>query len=348
MRVNLTFGGGIKRMLNEEYKKAKADFGIITSLPFGGEGPESPEEEEAVIMTYDRSGKAHQTWIGSKKEPTFAVNLTHAQRKVLADVLPALADRLKTAEAASRTIHFTLKEVGEIAAKCQTRIPRARGAVRNSLRHITEAAAKAIENSQGIGGIPAAERVYQFRIKLKGIKPPIWRRIQTKDCTLDKLHEHIQTAMGWTNSHLHQFKIDGVIHGDPGLLYEGWQDETPPVNSRRLKISKILPKDGKRFVFTYEYDFGDGWEHEVLFEGCLRAETGTRYPLCVEGERACPPEDVGGIGGYKEYLKTLSDPDNKGWDEMSDWRGPYRPEHFDAQTATKEMRKGLPNWREME
>ncbi len=165
---------------------------------------------------------------------------------------------------------------------------------------------------------------------------------------LDKLHEHIQTAMGWTNSHLHQFKIGRVIYGDPELLYEGWQDETPPVNSLRIKISKIVPADGKRFRFEYEYDFGDGWEHEVLFEGCLQAEKGTRYPLCVEGERACPPEDVGGGSGYRKYLKTLSNPDHREWEETSDWRGPYRPEHFDAQAATKAMQKGLPNWREME
>jgi hypothetical protein len=277
------------------------------------------------------------------------LNLTHAQRKVLAGVLPSLADRLKIDEAASRTVQFTLKEVREIAAKCQAAVPKAEnGMVRNSLRHITEAAAKAIDNSHGIGGIPAAERVYQFKVTLKGIKPPIWRRIQTKDCTLDKLHEHIQTAMGWTNSHLHQFEIGGVRHGDPELIYEGWEDEEPPVNSRRLKISKIVPQDGKRLSFDYEYDFGDGWEHEIVFEGCLRADKGTRYPLCVEGERACPPEDVGGTGGYEEYLEAMANPKHEEHESFMEWRGPYDPEAFDAKAATKEMRKGLPNWREME
>ena len=184
--------------------------------------------------------------------------------------------------------------------------------------------------------------------RLKGIEPPIWRRIQVKDCTLDKLHEHIQTSMGWTNSHLHQFKINGVIYGDPELIYEGWEDETPPVNSLRIKLNRIIPDEGSRFQFEYEYDFGDGWEHEVLFEGCLRAEKGVRYPVCVEGGRACPPEDVGGTHGYQEYLETLSNPDHEAWDEMSGWRGPYRPEHLDAATATKAMRRGLPNWRKMD
>ena len=193
-----------------------------------------------------------------KQQPNVPLNLTHAQRKVLADVLSALAERLKIDEAASRTIQFTLKELREVAGKCKTALPQASGTVRSSLWHITEAATKAIENSQGIGGIPAAESLYQFKITLKNIKPPIWRRIQVKDCTLDTFHEHIQTAMGWTNSHLHQFKIGGVRYGDPELLCEGFEDETPPVNSLRTKVSKIIPKDGKRFHFDYEYDFGDG------------------------------------------------------------------------------------------
>jgi hypothetical protein len=194
----------------------------------------------------------------------------------------------------------------------------------------------------------SASTVYQFKITLKEIEPPIWRRIQTKDCTLDKLHEHIQTAMGWTNSHLHQFKIKGVTYGDPQLLQVEFEDETSVVNSLRTKISKIVPADGKRCSFDYEYDFGDGWEHEILFEGCLQVEKDTRYPLCVEGARACPPEDVGGSQGYGEYLKTLSNPEHEEWEESSEWRGPCRPEAFDTQAATKEMRKGLPDWRNKE
>ena len=154
--------------------------------------------------------------------------------------------------------------------------------------------------------------------------------------------------MGWTNSHLHQFEIDGVRYGDPELLMEGFEDETPPVNSLRTKVSKILPKDGKRFHFDYEYDFGDGWEHEILFEGCLRAEKGSRYPLCLEGQRACPPEDVGGPYYYPEYLEALADPDHERHEEFMEWSGPFDPEKFDAEAVTKRMRRGLPNWREME
>ena len=190
--------------------------------------------------------------------------------------------------------------------------------------------------------------VYQFKITLNDTKPPIWRRIQVKDCTLDKLHEHIQTAMGWTNSHLHQFKIGGLLYGDPQLLLEGFEDDPEVINSLDTRLHDIVPEDGKGFKFEYEYDFGDGWEHEVLFEGCLRAEKGVRYPLCVEGERACPPEDVGGTYGYQEYLEAMADPEHEEHESFMEWSGPFDPEAFDALKATKMMRRGLPNWREEE
>ncbi len=281
-------------------------------------------------------------------EPTFPIRLTQAQRRAVAGLLPDLTPRLAL-DGKTRTLQFTLAEMKVIATKCTKAIPRAAtGMERNSLRHVVEAAERAIGQSQGIARIPARDRVYQFKITLKVVEPPIWRRIQTRDCTLDKLHERIQTAMGWTNSHLHQFEINGVVYGDPELLYEGWEDEEPPVDSLETRISQVVPKDGKPFRFDYEYDFGDGWEHEILFEGCLCAEKGVRYPLCVEGERACPPEDVGGPPGYEEYLESLSNPDHEEWEETSDWRGPFRPEHFDVPAATKAMRRGLPNWRKME
>lgn len=281
-------------------------------------------------------------------EPTFPLRLTQAQRRHVAGLFPDLTPRLAL-NAKNRTLHLTLAEIEMIAQAARTAVPKeTTGMERNSLRHVVEAAEKSIADSQGIARIPAKDRLYQFKITLKEVTPTIWRRIQTKDCTLDKLHEHIQTAMGWTNSHLHQFTIDGVIHGDPQLLYEGWQDETPPVNSLRTRISQIVPEDGSRFQFDYEYDFGDGWEHEVLFEGCLPAEKGTRYPVCVEGERACPPEDVGGTYGYQEYLEAMADPEHEEHESFMEWRGPFDPEAFSAEEATKDMRRGLPNWREME
>ena len=116
-------------------------------------------------------------------------------------------------------------------------------------------------------------------------------------------------------------------------------------DSTTTKISDILPKTGKRFRFEYEYDFGDSWQHEVLFEGCLQAEPGKRYPVCLEGARACPPEDVGGVWGYEEFLEAMADPSHERHDELREWvGGDFDPEAFDPAATTREMHTGIPDW----
>jgi hypothetical protein len=276
------------------------------------------------------------------------VNLTQAQRKAIALLLPDMTERLKLDEQNQRTIQLSQEEATEIIHKARTAVRHARsGMVRNSLRCVIDLIGQAIEESEGIGAIPANDRLFQFKITLKEIQPPIWRRIQVKDGTLDKLHEHIQTAMGWTNSHLHRFKIGDKEYGDPDLLFDdvepwGFEDSTS------TKISEVLPRSGRRFLFEYEYDFGDGWQHDVLFEGCVQAERGNRYPVCLEGVRCCPPEDVGGTPGYEEFLEALADPEHERHDEFLRWAGGrFDPEEFDADKVTKKMRRGLPDWRTM-
>ena len=182
-----------------------------------------------------------------------------------------------------------------------------------------------------------ADLLFQFKIALLDIKPAIWRRIQVPDCTLGDLHEYIQAAFGWWNYHMHQFNIDGERYGEPapddmdfGLEL---QDETEVV------LSTLVPKSGQRPRWVYEYDFGDGWRHEVLFEGFPSADPKAIYPQCVEGERACPPEDCGGPWGYVDYLAAIADPKHEQHEEMLEWRGLFDPEAFDAKKATKEMKK---------
>jgi hypothetical protein len=278
----------------------------------------------------------------------FPVRLTQAQRKVVAEIIPALADRLKLDERNQRTIPLTGAELKAIKEKAGKAIRHSStGMVRNSLRHVTDLAAQALDRSHGLGAIPAAERVYQFRITLLDTQPAIWRRIQAKDGTLDKLHEHIQTAMGWTNSHLHHFRIGEQLYGDPLLMAENFEDMEYK-DSTTTNVSDILPKNGRRFRFGYEYDFGDGWQHEVLFEGCVQAEAGKKYPLCVAGTRACPPEDVGGTWGFADFLDAIQHPENERHEELLKWvGGSFDPEDFDAAAATRRMKKGLPDWRRM-
>ena len=153
--------------------------------------------------------------------------------------------------------------------------------------------------------------------------------------------------MGWTNSHLHQFEIKGKRFGDPELLDDGF-DDFECKDSTRTMLSEILPKTGKRFAFKYEYDFGDGWEHEVLFEGSPPVDPKAKYPVCLEGERACPPEDCGGVWGYGDFLEAIRNPKHEEHESMLEWvGGAFDPEKFDPGKATKEMKKGLPDWRAM-
>jgi Plasmid pRiA4b ORF-3-like protein len=119
-------------------------------------------------------------------------------------------------------------------------------------------------------------------------------------------------------------------------------------DSTRTLLSDIVPRDGKPFRIEYEYDFGDGWQHEVLFEGRPPAEPGKRYPLCLEGEGACPPEDVGGVWGYADFLEAIADPDHEDHDELLEWAGGrFDPEVFSPAAASRRMKQGLPDWRSM-
>ena len=182
--------------------------------------------------------------------------------------------------------------------------------------------------------------IYQFKITLLGTNPKIWRRIQIPDCKLNTLHYHIQAVMGWANSHLHHFDIKGERHGIPEHLdYDGDGDI---VDSRKVMVGDIVPKNGKKLAFRYTYDFGDNWEHEVLFEGVVEPEPGKKYPVCLEGERGCPPEDCGGIGGYEQLLAVLADRRHEEHQDMLQWVGKdFDPARFDARIATVRMVRGL-------
>lgn len=197
---------------------------------------------------------------------------------------------------------------------------------------------------------PAAKKTakqvcYQFKVTLAESQPPIWRRILVPEGTLDDLHEWIQTAMGWTNSHLHQFEIRKRRYGDPDLLEADWYDEQV-INTLDTSLADLFdcPRPVRRFI--YEYDFGDGWLHGVEFEGLKEIPRGKKPPCCVEGQRSCPPEDVGGVWGYEEFLSAIGDAEHEEHEQYLEWVGDdFDPEEFNLAKATRAMRKGLPDWR---
>lgn len=182
---------------------------------------------------------------------------------------------------------------------------------------------------------PAAHEVYQLKITLRDVRPPIWRRVLVSDATtLHQLHWIVQVAMGWTNSHLHQFIIDDEYYSQKDFELDDWGREVKNENRVRLAALSLAPKR----KFTYEYDFGDGWEHKILVEKKLAPEARARYPQCVAGKRACPPEDCGGVRGYERFLEVIKDEDDPEHEEMLEWAGGFfDPEAFNLE----EVNQGL-------
>ena len=170
--------------------------------------------------------------------------------------------------------------------------------------------------------------VYQLKITLKYIEPSIWRRVVVPSTiTFAKLHQVIQVAMGWTDSHLHQFIVGDKYYGeaDPEFSFEG-----PKIYSERSnRLEKVIPNEKTKFL--YEYDYGDDWLHEIVVEKISKREPRIKYPVCLDGERHCPPEDCGGPPGYMDFLEALEDLNHPEHDEYLDWvGGDFDPEEFNV------------------
>ena len=183
--------------------------------------------------------------------------------------------------------------------------------------------------------MPTPTSIYQIKVTLNDSKPPIWRRVLVPDSiSLHQLHTILQIVMGWTNSHLHQFIIEDEYYGEPED-----SDYGDIKNEKRYRLNQFVRRKG--FKFIYEYDFGDSWEHTVHIEAILPMEKGKQYPVCLEGKRACPPEDIGGVSGYEEFLEAISNPKHPEHEEMMEWFGEdFDPEFFD----TEDVNLGLRNY----
>jgi hypothetical protein len=180
---------------------------------------------------------------------------------------------------------------------------------------------------------PTDRVVYQIKVTLRGSKPPIWRRFQVaSDTSLVQLHRILQCVMGWEDYHMHQFIVGGVTYGNADMM-----EDFDTVDEKTVTLDKIVRRE--KFKFIYEYDFGDGWEHELLVEKILPVEEGKTYPVCLTGKRACPPEDCGGIWGYSGFLEAVQDPAHPEHEEMLDWvGGEFDPAAFDLQEVNAELK----------
>lgn len=182
-------------------------------------------------------------------------------------------------------------------------------------------------------------RIFQLKISLDGIQPPIWRRIQVPgDTSLLELHFIFQIAMGWTNSHLHEFLIDSDYYGTP--LEDEWEYRELR-NEQEYQLAQVIPTTD--FQFEYLYDFGDSWKHIVLVEEILEPAEGQGYPACLDGACHCPPEDVGGTWGYEEFLEAIADPNHPEHEDYLTWvGGSFDPQAFDPKqidTAIKDIER---------
>ncbi len=178
----------------------------------------------------------------------------------------------------------------------------------------------------------ASAKYFSLRIELLHIQPLIWRRLLVpSSISLPDLHLAIQGAMGWTDSHLHQFEINGKSYGEPDPY-----GEVEIIPEEGKKLSAVLGKEVGEFV--YQYDFGDSWEHRVVVEQTQKAHPAWSGPLCVAGEGACPPEDVGGIYGYAAFLEAIADPQHEEHVHLLRWAGGvFDPEGFDINSANERI-----------
>jgi len=181
-------------------------------------------------------------------------------------------------------------------------------------------------------------KIYQIQITLKGFRPKIWRRLLIpSDLLLSDFHKVIQTSMGWTNSHLHQFIKNRTFYTVKMQDDDFW-DEMDNVDYKNMKVSDLLKKEKDKIV--YEYDFGDGWEHDIILEKILPSDSNAKYPTCLNGKMNCPMEDCGGVWGYSDMLEILKNPDHEEYENYIEWLGEkFDPEYFNKDEVNELLRQ---------
>jgi hypothetical protein len=175
-------------------------------------------------------------------------------------------------------------------------------------------------------------KLLDLKIVLLDVEPSVWRKVLlSPDLTLAKLHRVIQVAMGWEDTHFYRFHAAGNAYSDPRF---GLEDES--LDARKIRLAELFRLRGD--MISYEYDFGDGWRHEIHCEEFVESDRKAPYATCIAGDRACPPEDCGGPLGYHELLEALQDEKHPGHTDAYDWVGSrFRPEVFSVDYANAEL-----------
>lgn len=187
----------------------------------------------------------------------------------------------------------------------------------------------------------------QIHVALHAIEPAVWRRlIVPLHMTLAQLHHVLQAAMGWTDSHLHQFEIGGLHYGEVDMLNEDrFEGDAQAFDASEVRLRDFHFSSGNGPAFIYEYDFGDSWRHTIKLETILAIKPAPKAATCIAGARCCPPEDVGGPLGYLEFLRVLMSPEPDEIDEqrqLKRWSGgKFDPGRFDLAKTDKAVRGAM-------
>ena len=185
--------------------------------------------------------------------------------------------------------------------------------------------------------------IFQLHVTLEDTDPPIWRRVLVPGYIhLEQLHDVLQCTMGWTDSHLHEFRIADKRYGTPMPDFDEPGDRL--LSDRNAKLGDVIGGTGDRFL--YVYDFGDNWRHDIVVEEVVASDAGKPKALCLAGEGCCPPEDVGGVFGYYDFLDAIADPDHEEHDEYLVWiGGDYDAGAFDLDNVNVRMTNLSGRWR---
>jgi hypothetical protein len=301
--------------------------------------PSTPSKQDAA-------GSRRPTSQPSQSLPTepLELKLSEGQRATIlkyTELPDHLSERLAARGTVAKGTEFTLDELDELLDRVEQSVYRAKGNERQKVLRIVEKVSELLGSTIDPDEMPGqrlpnkTDTVFQIKITLRGFDPPVWRRIQTMNCTLGELHGIIQVAMGWEFEHLYKFNIGGIEYADLGMA--SFDDVEDAFDTR---LSAVLPAGNRRPRFDYEYDFGDQWYHQLIVEERLPREKGVKYPLCVAGERACPPEDCGGTWGYAAFVEAISDPAHRRHEERLEWvGGEFDPERFGREAVNRKLRR---------